>query len=138
VTIEGNGARGKVVLENTLAADTNLPTTCEVVSGACFPSDHPKYSEWVTLGEPNEWCYPNFCYGDADNASEPYGRGTVAIGYDDLDILLGNWLTQSPLADFDMASEPYGRGTVRVGYEDLDVLLGHWLQTPAGDCLTNY
>ncbi|MFA5422669.1 MAG: hypothetical protein WC374_02300 [Phycisphaerae bacterium] len=65
VTIEGNGARGKVVLENTLAADTNLPTTCVVEAADCLFNDgSAEYTLWSSIGKPDCWCYRKQCRGD--------------------------------------------------------------------------
>jgi len=140
VAIAANAARGGVVLENPdVPADANFGG-CTVVTAEppCIPTDHPKYAEWVSVGEPEEWCYDNFCYGDADGQPEPFGRGTVAVGSVDLNVLLGYWQSNDVRADFNMDSEPFGRGTVRVGSEDLGILLQNWQTTPPGDCKTNY
>jgi hypothetical protein len=78
VKIEGNAARGNVVLEDTSEAGTNLPTTCDVVitvdcfvvgnaDGCGHVITQADYDMWVSLSKPDCWCYPCHCRGDADN-----------------------------------------------------------------------
>ena len=56
---------------------------------------------------------PDFCAGDAD--------GDGDIDFNDLDILLDQWGSPGPEADFD--------GNLRVDFGDLDILLDNWNQS---------
>jgi hypothetical protein len=128
VTIEENTARGKVVLYDAVDADTNLPSGCDVVID-CFPSDHPDYAQWVTVGKPSCWCYPRQCYGDADNTSE--GKPNYWVSTNDLGVMRNAWNTPMPVggepnicADFD--HNPEGKPNYRVSTNDLTILRNHW------------
>ena len=143
VCVEGEPFRGNVVL--TDGNEATLVTDCEFVSGPvtdCYTG--PDYNEWKNVvGEPNSWCNPRQCHGDADGLQEAIGKGMYWVGYNDLSIFIANWKDQLGLAsalpaDFDHASEAIGKGTYRVGYNDLSVFIANWkdqLGTPA-DCLT--
>ena len=41
----------------------------------CFPSTHPDYATWISVGRPACWCYVRQCHGDTDNIQEPAGKG---------------------------------------------------------------
>jgi hypothetical protein len=159
VAIEGNAARGNVVLENTEEAGVSY-TGCYVEIPECFPADHPDYDEWVAVGKPSCWCFPRQCHGDADGIKE--GGGKVEyhyVGTPDLDILADAWQIAEPksggpgltgnqiCADFDHAE--HGGGKVeyhRVGTPDLDILAANWqiAEPESGgpgidpNCLTEY
>jgi len=69
VTVSGNAARGNVVLEDTEAAVTNLPTECNVVLAEpeCLVDDGgTEYDNWVYWDRPDCWCYQRQCRGDID------------------------------------------------------------------------
>ncbi len=101
VTIAGNGARGNVVLENTDPAATNLPTICAVVippEPECLKSSAPGYADWtghpvgvawaMPWSNPDCWCYPRQCRGDADGAPS-YPGVPIWVDLADLNILRG-------------------------------------------------
>ena len=146
VSIAGNAARcgtGSpalgVVMENPDEVITEVYVSGEVVIG-CFPSGHPDYQEWLDVGEPNSWCYPRQCHGDADGLQEQVGFFSYYVAFDDLAILLDAWQASSPTeaqlaADFDHASEQVGFFTYRVAFNDLAVFLANWQSNPAPDCL---
>ena len=122
----------------------------------------PDYFQWLEVGQPNCWCFPRQCHGDADNATETYTKlGTnyqVWVGYDDLAVLIAGWQSKfSPVdangdaielvvcGDFDHHSQTFthrGRSyQVRVGTDDLAILIAYW-QTimpdqPPADCQTD-
>jgi len=137
IEVRDNAARGGVVLEDATAAVTDLPSTCEMEIGEeCFPSAHPDYAQWVTVGKPTTWCYPKQCHGDATNSSEPFGRGKyVDVGSQDVTLLLSGYNKYTteysdPIthpwiaADFTHSQEPFGRGKyVYVGSQDVTELL---------------
>jgi hypothetical protein len=125
-------------------------TSCQ-----CYTGPTAEYAEWLSVGEPPEWCWLRQCHGDADNALEWWGRfGTqyrAHVGYNDLDVLLDAWRNDADpnfswAGDVDHAAEWWGRfGTqynARIGYDDLDVVLYWWRKTsdqdnnPPGDCNT--
>jgi hypothetical protein len=162
VMIGGNSARGNVVLEDTEPAlDVNY-SSCNVdIDDECFPSTHTDYSEWLTVGSPDSWCYPHQCYGDTDNVESEYGvqpppplppikswvtvedLQTLLIGYKQTyggDPLVDTWIA----ADFDHAWREYGVQPppplppigARVTVEDLQILLANYKQSGVpGDCL---
>jgi hypothetical protein len=85
VTIAGNSARGNVVLETTEPADANYEPGCQVIlpSGKCLVVgqvvggvmiSQAMYNRWVTLGEPNSWCYDCHYRGDIN------GDGIISTG----------------------------------------------------------
>lgn len=135
VTISGNAARGKVVFYDATNEDDGkdvVYTGCSV-STECFPSCHPDYADWVSLGKPESWCNPRQCHGDADGVQE----GTLIkkwVSSNDLAILVAQWQTNNLDADFDHEAE----GTLikkRVSSNDLAILVANWQTNPAPDCL---
>lgn len=137
VTVAADALRGGVV--GSTFDVTASGCTVAFAEPECMSSSHPDYDEWVAVGKPDCWCNANQCYGDADGASEQFGFGTVAVGNDDLDILIANWKKNPSgepgiCADFNHADEQFGFGRVRVGNDDLSILLANWKKNPAGDC----
>jgi len=110
----------------------------------CFPSEHPDYNEWVAVGEPNCWCYPRQCHGDADGQKQ--GLDNYWVSTHDLAVLRNAW--NKPLenlaeanwicADFDHAAQ--GKGNYRVSTHDLAILRSNWQipNKPDANCLTDY
>jgi hypothetical protein len=165
VSIAGNAARGNVVNYDAEAADavySGCTVTLIPVYTGCFPLDHPDWDEWHSVGEPNSWCYPKQCHGDADGADQEAGRGNyVSVGSDDVTVLLAGYnesgYSGSPdldgtdpdsdpdtwiAADFDHSRQEAGRGNyVRVGSNDVTVLLQYYNEASATvepNCLTVY
>lgn len=139
VGLAENLLRGGVVLEDTTQETVVNFIECDVdvIPDKCFPSDHPDYAEWLAVGEPNSWCYPRQCHGDADNAEEQIGKPYYWVGYNDLTIFLAGfgqleyvdpvtdpWIA----ADFDHAEEQIGKPYYRVGYDDLNIFLANFGQ----------
>jgi len=143
VCVEGEPVRGNVVLTDATEATLSPAVACGSITTECYTG--PDYAEWVAVGKPDSWCWDRQCHGDADNATEPYGRGTVWVGMNDVAVVVAGlrkaytdpitnpWIS----ADFDHATEPYGRGTVRVGMNDVSVLLVYLRKgTVPTDCNT--
>jgi hypothetical protein len=156
IPLNDNDAQNTVV---SITADTLRGPASGVVGDAEIPSNMPDdleinfdcykgpdYAEWVEVGKPSSWCNDYQCHGDANNATETYGRGSVTrVGYDDIAILIASFKNDGNAgfdlaADFNHASETYGRGSVtRVGYDDVNVLLYHFKDANGlipGDCNT--
>ncbi len=126
----------------------NPSTVSYLLSSGCYTKFPNRagltYGGWVAAGKPASWCGPagnpnslpnSQCIGDASNSTEVIGRGTFAVGYADITILLAGFNTAGNppypawiAADFDHASEVIGRGTFRVGYNDIAILLT-WFNT---------
>ena len=141
VTVALNTTRGGIVMEDATAATTNAPISfaLQAAPPECFPSGHPKYNEWVSVGKPNCWCYPRQCHGDADGTK----LGTSILGYwyvgtSDLAVLSSAWTIKEPTkgpgltgtqicADF--ARDKQGTSVLgywRVGTNDLAALVAYW------------
>lgn len=161
LTISGNGARGNVVLEDTAAADTNLPVVCELEDEPECYEGRPDYAEWAAAGKPTCWCYPRQCHGDADGLKQ----GSAIAGYayvstNDLGVLVAGWNIKDPpkgsgilnimvgsvqaaCADFDHLRQGSAiAGYARVSTNDLGRLIQYWnvKEPPKGsgtpaDCL---
>ncbi|MHC4498284.1 MAG: LamG-like jellyroll fold domain-containing protein [Planctomycetota bacterium] len=107
----------------------------------CFPSWHPDYAEWVTVGKPIWWCNPRHCHADADGAQEAIGHCMFWVGFVDLGILVDNWgdaqgIPAAYQADFSHSAETIGHSTFRVGYVDLQIWVDNFACTEiAPDCL---
>jgi parallel beta-helix repeat protein len=111
---------------------------------ACFPSDHPDYDEWILVGKPACWCYPNQCYGDVDNQMESDTNGSYYVGYNDLAVLAAAWRVKEPPKGPGIDSITYNgikgicadyahnqEGKVRkrfyrVGASDINILAANW------------
>jgi len=128
-----------------------------IIEPGCFPFSHPDYAQWVAVGQPECWCLPRQCHGDADGLS----AGDDETGYSyvessDLNILIEAWLVKEPpdgpgivsvpdgiCADFAHNTEGNAKtGFHRVGPSDLNTLVANWLlkEPPHGegvppDCL---
>jgi hypothetical protein len=127
-------------------------------SNGCFPPYHPDYAQWLDLGEPECWCYPRQCHGDADGTpgGGPKCGGYYYVGPSDLNILISGWLVlelgfgpgiasipNGICADFahDLGGNPK-TGYYRIGPSDLNILIANWLVREPGmgigvppDCL---
>ena len=145
ITIAENVIRGGGVIMEDLGAVTVNLTGCSF--GGCFPSGHPDYAEWQAVGEPDSWCYPSQCYGDADGLQQDVGHGAMrSVAGDDVAILVAGyklvyggdpdvdtWIA----ADFDHAEQDVGHGAMRrVAGNDVSILVTYYKITPiATDCL---
>jgi hypothetical protein len=131
LTISGNGARGNVVLEDTAAADTNLPVVCVLEPEPdCLKSSAPGYADWVAFGKPDCWCFRRQCRGDATGTKLGYWVQSA-----DLAILKAAWyksdavlatVTNGICADFNHAKLGY-----RVQSADLSILKTYWYKSDA-------
>ena len=118
----------------------------------CYPSCMPDYDQWIKVGEPECWCFPRQCHGDADGLLEGALK-KWAVGSLDIGILVSAWKIKEPsiystildstqiCADFDHLLEG-GPRPWRVGSLDVGILVQYWKVTrpPAGpgvpaDCL---
>jgi hypothetical protein len=108
----------------------------------CFPSCHPDYFEWLTVGKPDCWCYLRQCHGDADGKKEGSAKaGYYYVGPGDLNILVPAYLVREPPIGPGIASIPNGicadfahnqegsakAGYYRVGPSDLNILVANYL-----------
>lgn len=139
VTVAANSIRGGVVCEDGLSATTNLPITFGGPPPDCFPINHPKYNEWVSVGKPDCWCYPRQCHGDADGC--PQGISTTgywSVGSNDLAYVVCAFTIKEPpkgpglqgnLICADFARDRQGTTTTgywRVGTNDLATMVAYW------------
>ena len=130
VCVVVNSSRGSVVLEDANAATTNLPLSpCVLIGPAgCYPTDITHYADWIALGEPECWCTPYQCDGDADGVT--FGLLKRRVWNADYDLLVDNWGLQAgavgfnPCTDFDHKS--FGLLKRRVWDADYDILVAHW------------
>lgn len=141
ITVTENILRGGIVLEEPQATPTlDLPdgNDCCVEGLACY-FGMADYAQWQLVGEPECWCYPRQCHGDADGL--PYGLPGYWVSIPDLTILKNAWnkpaaqlVGNEACADFDHL--PYGLPNYRVSIPDLTILKANWNSsaTPA-DCL---
>lgn len=160
IIIQLNTKRGGIVMEDgNSPSDVNL-STCRAEFQDCFPSDHPDFSTWVSVGKPDCWCYPRQCHGDADGAQEgDEKQGYFWVSNADLQVLVDGWMHQysgSPTQDgTDPGSDPdywicadferheegdEKQGYFRVSNEDLQVLVDYWMDkvTVEPNCITIY
>ncbi|MHC4113457.1 MAG: hypothetical protein ACYSUY_20480, partial [Planctomycetota bacterium] len=108
----------------------------------CFPPAHPDYAQWLAAGEPECWCNPRQCHGDADGQLGGSPKtGYYAVGPTDLNILVSAWLVLEPPQGIGIGSIPNGicadfahdlGGCVKcswyhVGPTDLNILISNWL-----------
>jgi hypothetical protein len=105
----------------------------------------PNTVDWNAVGKPDSWCWYHQCHGDADNATETFGRNQVWVGQNDIAVLMSGlrkaytdphtnqWIS----ADFDHMSETFGRNQVRVGQNDIAVMMVYLRKgTVPADCNT--
>jgi hypothetical protein len=113
----------------------------------CFSPGHPDYAQWLAVGEPECWCYPRQCHGDADGIPGGGGKcATYYVGPGDLNILVSAWLVLEPGFGPGIASIPNGicadfahdlggsdkTGFYRVGPTDMNILIANWLVIEPG------
>jgi hypothetical protein len=142
VAITENADRGGIIATDGTPLDISSQIGGQIDPEGCTYTG-PDQTEWVAVGSPASWCGVSQCHGDADDAFETIGKGSFAVGYNDIDILLAGFNTAYTIgdywiaADFDHAAETIGKGTFRVGYNDIDILLA-WFNTTSvpTDCQT--
>lgn len=141
VAISADTLRGGIVGDGI--TEVNIQASQVLVGGECIPTTNASYAEWVKVGKPASWCNVRQCYGDANNAQEPFGKGTVYVGMEDLAVMVSGFRVQyvnpttSPwiAADFSRTAEAFGKGTVRVGMDDLAILVANFRKATVGaDC----
>ena len=142
ITVTENILRGGIVLEDPAATATlDLPdgNDCCVEGLACY-FGMADYAQWQLVGEPECWCYPRQCLGDADGL--PFGKNNYWVAIPDLTILKSAWqktaaqlVGNEACADFDHL--PFGKNNYRVAIPDLTIMKNNWQITngPAGTCL---
>jgi hypothetical protein len=126
---------------------TNLPLEVEVsLLETCYEGQSDE-AEWIAMGRPPCWCFPNQCYGDADGIKNDAGKaGSFWVAGPDLAILDAGWLIPyggDPVAqpwicaDFNHLLDSAGKaGDFRVAGPDLTILSDWWLIDPVpGDCM---
>ena len=141
VRVIENVIRGGVVMEDPDEVPTVSEADGEVGHDLDICSCYGGMADWdqfVLVGQPECWCYPRQCHGDADGL--PYGLGGYWVAVPDLTILKNAWnkpfgslVGNEICADFDRL--PYGLGAYRVAVPDLTILKANWntAATPA-DC----
>ena len=153
VIINHDAARGGVVLKDTTKSFDGDLIGCRVTLG-CFPVSDPCHASWVRVGEPECWCNPRQCYGDADGIkhSQKGMEFDFWVGSPDLTILALGWkkadndpcFSQFICADFDhsLHNQKGIAWTFRVGSPDLSILATYWKgpnlgkPEPPTDCIT--
>ena len=141
LSLAENTTRGGIVMEDVSITPTVVLNGTAVVKG-CFPPAHADYAEWQAVGEPDCWCYPRQCYGDADGIKQGSAiMGFYYVGSNDLNILVPAYMVKEPpkgpgistitdgiCADF--ARDKQGSaimGFYRVGSNDLNILVGNYM-----------
>jgi len=122
----------------------------------CFPCWSPfnliyrgTPNGWLAVGEPNCWCYPRQCHGDAQGGKEGSTKsGYWYVGSPDVTILTHGYLVLESPKGPGLQGEPnicadYARdragntacGYYRVGSTDLTILAARYLvkESPKGD-----
>ncbi|MBN1766810.1 MAG: hypothetical protein JW860_16270 [Sedimentisphaerales bacterium] len=107
------------------------------------------YSEYLSVGSPECWCYRSQCHGDADGVEQGNSKtGYYKVGANDLNLLLSGWKVKEPpdglgigsvpaaiCADFDHQAHGGSKtGYYRIGPPDLAILLANWkvMEPPDG------
>jgi len=105
---------------------------------ACFPSDHPDYDEWVSVGKPPCWCYQYQCKGDTNNRfidRDVYGKhNRIYITMLDLKTFMAAWqevntepgFEECICADFDHDHIESDQIKKRISLEDLQIFGAGW------------
>lgn len=152
ITVTANVSRAGssgVVMESpdevvTVNLPAGLPVTC--APPPCY-AGQPDEDQWDIVGNPDCWCYPRQCLGDADG--KPYAKPGYYVSIPDLTILKAAWnknaaeivgqtepTTGVPLACADFDHLPYAKPMYRVSIPDLTILKANWNIPggPAGTC----
>jgi hypothetical protein len=118
------------------------------LSSGCFPWADPNYSTWLSVGEPNCWCYPRQCHGDCDDHQDGDPKSGYFYVYGgDLNMVIAGWKTAyggNPAVDTwicaDFTHKQYGDpkgGYFRVYGDDLNMVIANWKSNPAANCPAN-
>ncbi len=143
VSLVANAIRGGVVMEDTTQEFSPSYFDligCKVEFGGCFPSGHPDYAEWQLVGEPDSWCIPRQCHGDATGEKEQMGKPYYWVSDVDLGVLIQGYGQSYPepathadtityswiAADFTHAAEQMGKPYYRVTTADLNILIQYY------------
>jgi hypothetical protein len=71
ICVRTNGLRGGVVMEDVTSVEPNAPCfEMALPQSKCMKETHPDYDVWQSVAEPNCWCYPRQCHGDADGLQQ--------------------------------------------------------------------
>jgi hypothetical protein len=142
MTVAENATRGGIVLTDPSVAptvDLTAATNVAVGEGPCIPASYSTHGDWVALGEPDCWCDPYQCDGDADGATQTPLK--FRVYGNDLSLVVANWkkkitdATLDPCADIDHKSQTPLK--FRVYGNDLSIVVGNWKAkdtTLPGDC----
>lgn len=142
LSVTPNAVRGGIVLEDASQATMDPdPATIQIGGGCVVPAGQKAdYDAYVAAGaDPECWCNPYQCDGDADGADSgiPFRYRVFTA---DLNLLVANWkakiATANPCADFDHKDSgiPF---RYRVFTADLNILVANWKKKDAqlaGDC----
>ncbi len=109
-----------VFVENWL-----LDLICTMPQEECFPSTHPDYANWVTVGKPDCWCCPTQCNGDTncdgvvDDGDLLPIQPLIGVVYPDP--------SYNPCFDLDH--------NLRINLADLNIMNDWYNQIPPSNCL---
>lgn len=144
-------ARGTIMAQDPCEGEQlpcNPGHVNSVVSSGCFPWADPNYQTWISVGEPNCWCYPRQCNGDCDDAQD----GDTKQGYfyvygGDLNMVISGWkqvyggnpaVDTWICADFTHAvAGDTKQGYFRVYGDDLNMVISNWKSNPPANCPAN-
>ena len=158
---EDSSSRGGVVGGGGPFA-TNLPQEGVPIDGGCYSG--PDRAEWDAVGQPQCWCCPQQCHGDAGLGQDSElcdiegsaKTGYYHVGINDLNVVFSAWKVKEATFGPGIASIPNGicadfahdaegsskTGYYRVGINDLNILFANWKVKEAtfgpgvpGDCL---
>ena len=116
-----------------------VPAQVEVL---CYEGQ-PDVAQWDLVGQPECWCYPRQCLGDADGL--PYGKNNYWVAIPDLTILKAAWnKPKEQLVGNEICADsdhlPYGKNNYRVAIPDLTILKANWNipNGPDPNCFAGY
>jgi hypothetical protein len=134
VSVDENTILGGVVMEDPNLDPTVITTGCSV--GGCgaeclVDEGDQEYTDWVSLGRPDCWCYRKQCRGDIDGIT----TGPFVVAIPDLTAFKAslNQFTLPPggeCADLDHIKT----GPFRVGIPDLTIFKAYLNQFVVPDC----
>ena len=138
VSLALNGMRGNVVLENAAEPGEVVLVETDVTMGCIPESWGAQYTGWVAFGQPDCWCQPYHCDGDA-NVKDSGMPFKYQVYLKDLNLVVANWKKKfdaDPCADVNHKDSgmPF---KYRVYLKDLNLVVGNWKKKAAalpGDC----